>query len=481
MLGIAEGGIGGAQQLNGPAGAVFRGDQVDAVLLTPLMVVGSLVDQVQRGRAAVTGSLGFLFLRLLPDDGTGKGRRVHPHMIVGDDSLQPLAPDVHFHMILTLDGGVQVSQTDGALGGGLQDFGGQAGALMLEIGHHGAGGDPAHFLPVLIDRHAGADDTPVHQADRHDALGQRLDIAEIMVADALVGGGLELQRLAAHKVAFLLGKADGELGQGYGKDGDLLAAGIGTHLVPVQGQGSFQTQGIPGAQAGGLGAQLHQAVPQPGGILALYIDLIAQRLAGVAGLGHAGRMTFQRQRVQGVFYRFGEGLSAGEHLQHLAALGTLDGNGRPILGDVGDLHIVPLRQGQQVGQILFGVGGVDHQQIVVLLKPVEVGVVHGAAVFIGDDAVLGGVQIQRQHVAGQHILQESHTLRSFDQQTAHVGHVKQAAAAAGVKMLGHDAGGILHRHFPAAEIHHGGPCGHMDFVKLGALQFTHVFSSRSNH
>ena len=41
-------------------------------------------------------------------------------------------------------------------------------------------------------------------------------------------------------------------------------------------------------------AQLHQTVPQPHHVLAADVYLVAQRLAGVAGLGDAGLAALQR-------------------------------------------------------------------------------------------------------------------------------------------------------------------------------------------
>ena len=168
-----------------------------------------------------------------------------------------------------------------------------------------------------------------------------------------------------------------------------------------------------------------------------------------------------------------QSLAAGQNFQHLAALGALNGNGGPIGSNVGDLHVELLGDGQQMSQILLGVGGVDHQQEVVFLEHVQVSIVDGIAILIGDDAVLGSVQLQSQHVAGQDILQELDTLGTFDQQTAHVGDVKQAAVTAGVEMFGNDAGGILDGHFPTAEIHHGSAGFHVGIEQLRTLQFAH--------
>ena len=123
--------------------------------------------------------------------------------------------------------------------------------------------------------------------------GRTRQVAEVTIHMPDEGLVLLFQRRAADEVALFGGKADGELGQGHGENGDLATVGGGAHLVAVQGQGGLQTQGVAGAQTGGTCAQLNQAVPQPRGVLAADIDLIAQRLAGVAGLGHAGGVTLQ--------------------------------------------------------------------------------------------------------------------------------------------------------------------------------------------
>ena len=445
------------------------------MLLTPLVVVSRILDQLEGGSAAVTGLGSFFCFGLLPDDGTSVGRSVNAHMIVRNDGLQALAADVDFHVIFTLDGRMQVSQTDGALGRGLQDLGGQAGAFLVEVGNHGTGGDPANFLTVLVDGHAGADNAAVNQADGHDALGQIGDIFEVVLADTLVGSLLLQQSFLTDEVTLLLVEADGELCQRHGEDGDILTGRILAHFMAVQRQSGFQTQGVTSTQTGRLGAQLDQTVPQPGSVFALDIDFVAQRLAGVTGLGNAGQMAFQLQGAQSVLDGLGQSLTAGQGFQHLTAQGALNSDGSPVGSDIGDLYIELFSDGQQVSQVLFGVGSIDDQQEVVFLEHIQVGVVDGIAVFIGDDAVLRGIQLQSQNVAGQNILQELDALGAFDQQAAHMRHVEQAAVAAGVQMLCNDAGGILDGHFPAAEIHHGSTGCHMDIKQLGSLQFTHVF------
>ena len=54
--------------------------------------------------------------------------------------------------------------------------------------------------------------------------------------------------------------------------------------------------------------------------------------------------------------------------------------------------------------VFVDVAGVDDEEIFPFFKAVEVSVVDGVAVFIGDDAVLRLIEIQRQNVAGQNVL-----------------------------------------------------------------------------
>ena len=188
-------------------------------------------------------------------------------------------------------------------------------------------------------------------------------------------------------------------------------------------------------------------------------------------------MALEGERIQGVFHGLGDLLAAGELHEQLLALGALDGDGGPGVGDVGDGDIIFFRDGTEMGQVLVGVGGVDHQEEAILLVAVEIGVVHRAAPLVGDDAVLGLVQVERQDIGGEDVLEKLHPLGAGDEQTAHVGNVEQAAHAAGIQMLGHDAGGILDGHEPSSEIHHDGPFGHMGVVEGRSLQFTHEISA----
>ena len=245
--------------------------------------------------------------------------------------------------------------------------------------------------------------------------------------------------------------------------------------MAVQGQGGLHAEGVPGPQAGGPGPQLHEPVPEVDGVGAVAVELIADGLAGVAGLGHPHGPALHGQGAQGVLHVLRRQLPApGQGLQDVLGLGALDGDGGVPVGDVGDRHVELLRLLVQVGQVLVDVAGVDDQQVFALLKAVEVHVVDDAALLVGDQGVLGLVHIQGKHVAGEDVLQEPDVLRALDVQAAHVADVEDPAVAAAVQVLGHNAGGVLDGHFPSAEVHQSGPGGHMGVVELGAFELAHT-------
>ena len=418
----------------------------------------------------------FLNEELVVEDGPGEGGRVHPHMVGRDAGLQLAAANVHRDLLEVQDVAVDVGHADGPLAGGIEDGGEEALALGLVVGDHGAGGHEAHQLLALVDGHAGADDAAIEQRDGPDPAGEISEGVggKVPIQDAPVGGRLLLEGLAADEVALLLGEGHGEASQGHGEDGHVLALRVHAHLVAIEGHPGLQAQGVPGAQARGLGAQLQQPIPQPVGVVGLHEHLVAQGFAGVAGLGHPGFVPFERQHAQGVFHGFGDGDPAGEDHQKVTALGALDGDGGVVRGDVGDLYVELLGDGEKVGKVLVRVGGVHHQQIPVLKEPIQIRVVHGAAVLVGDHAVLGLVPVQSLDVAGQHMLQKGHRLGALHPQPPHVAHVEKAAAVAGEQMFRHDPLRVLDGHLPAAEVHHGGAGLHMDVIELGAFELAHV-------
>ena len=420
-----------------------------------------LIDDLLRGKLGAV------------DDRAGEGRRHVVQVPLGDHGAQALAAHVDLHGLVVQNVAVDIAQADRALDDVVGELGLQALVFTAVVGDHRAAGDPADLLALIVYGHARTHDAAVEQRDGADAARQRRHVGKVAVHDALIGVGLLLQRLAADEIALERGEAHREAGDRHGKDGDGLALGVEPELVSVEGKARLHAQRVARAETGGAGAQLDQAVPQPHAVLVFDIDLVAERLAGVAGLGHADPVTLQLESVEGVAHRLGDGLAAGQLRQQLLALRTLHGDGRPVGGDVRQRAVVVLRHGAQMGPVLVGVARVHDQQETLLLEAVEVGVVDGKAAFIGNHAVLGAVEIQGADVAGQHVLQKLDPLRSLDQDASHVGHVEQGAEVAGVEVFGHDAAGILHGHLPAAELHHRRAGRDVRVIKLSAFPFAH--------
>ena len=86
-----------------------------------------------------------------------------------------------------------------------------------------------------------------------------------------------------------------------------------------------------------------------------------------------------------------------------------------------------------------------------------------------------GIEIQRQNVAGQNVLQECHLVGTLNIDTAHVGDVEDAAVTATVEMLCDDAFRVLDGHIPAAKVDHCRACVEMCLIQNRPFQFAHSF------
>ena len=75
---------------------------------------------------------------------------------------------------------------------------------------------------------------------------------------------------------------------------------------------------------------------------------------------------------------------------------------------------------------------VDDQQVFILNKAVEVSIVHGPAVFIGDHRVLAFFDFQGGGIVGQGILEKIKGIGPADNESAHVGDIEQPRLPAGI-------------------------------------------------
>ena len=94
------------------------------------------------------------------------------------------------------------------------------------------------------------------------------------------------------------------------------------------------------------------------------------------------------------------------------------------------------------------------EKIIVVGKPVEIGVVKEAASLIGDERVLRLPRSHRSHVTGENMLKVGHPVSPADANPPHVADIKQSSGFAGRQVLLDYAVGILQGHLPAPKFHH---------------------------
>ena len=99
--------------------------------------------------------------------------------------------------------------------------------------------------------------------------------------------------------------------------------------MTVKGKGRLKPERIARAKARRPCAKLDKPVPQPLGLPALYIYLIAERLAGIAGLCRLNGMPLKLKRIEGVLHRLGYSFAVGKLHQKLLAPWALHGYSRP--------------------------------------------------------------------------------------------------------------------------------------------------------
>ncbi len=104
--------------------------------------------------------------------------------------------------------------------------------------------------------------------------------------------------------------------------------------------------------------------------------------------------------------------------------------------------------------VFLRVGCVHDEQIVVLIEAIQIGVVDQASLFIRHQRVLRLPGLEGFRVVRQHVLQKRNLVRSLEPEPAHVADVEQSAELARCQMFLENAGLILHRHVPTAEINH---------------------------
>lgn len=183
------------------------------------------------------------------------------------------------------------------------------------------------------------------------------------------------------------------------------------------------------------------------------------------------------QRVLDVFPR--KRLAARQGHEQLFGLRALHGDGGIAVGDVGKRDVITLGLALQVGEVLVDVARVDDEEILFRLKAVEICVVNGAAVLIGDDAVLRLIEIQRLPRCWTGRAAKTRTMSGpFDVDTAHMGHVENGAVAAAVEMFRRRCpSGYWMGISQPAEVDHRCPGVQMGLIEYGSFQLRSWCSS----
>jgi len=401
VLGVAVAGVGRGEHPDGSGLRVLRRDEVDALGLAPQMVLLGGGDEVLHLLGIGIGAGSSRFDLHIGKDRADIGRGVLTDMVADDLGGLTAAADVDFNVEVLADAAVHVGKADGALAGLVGEDALEALALGLVIRDHGAGGDIANLLALspcvlAVDREALTQNALALEIDGLDAVRQVLDRGIVAVHDLLERLKLLLERFAADEIALGLVEGNGELRQRHGVDLNLAAHFALAHFVAVERERGFHTRGVTCAERGGFRAELDEAVPEVPGVFRVAVQLVADGLAGVAGLRDADGLAFHRQAVQRVLDVLGRQLTAaGKRHEDLLGFRALHGDGCILVRDVRELDVEVFRFVHQVRPVLVDVAGVDDEEVLALFKAVQVRVVNGVAVRVRDDAVLRLVEVER--------------------------------------------------------------------------------------
>ncbi len=169
-----------------------------------------------------------------------------------------------------------------------------------------------------------------------------------------------------------------------------------------------------------------------------------------------------------------------QRLEHVDALGPLDGKHRPNRADVGEDHLLARRFGPLARQVgadpsddFLPVAGIDDDDVERLSVGIVIiahqHVVENAADVVRDQRIADLAQLHVGHAAGEQFGQKDGRAGPLEPQPAHVRNIGDGhGISRGVVFL--DDRSILHRHGPAGEIDHPSAVGHVPIKKRGSQQ-----------
>ena len=239
--------------------------------------------------------------------------------------------------------------------------------------------------------------------------------------------------------------------------GDLVA-----QLVAVEGQAHLEAQRVAATEAAGLHAGLDQLVPAAADVLVGTVELETV-LARIARAGDDDGLAVLLQRLHLVELQVAAG-----NLQHLLdrglGLGTLDGELAVVVALVAQHDVEAFGLLLEPLHVLVDVGGVDREDVVVLLQLADAGVIDHATVLVAEHAVDHLARSHRADVVGENVVDVLLGLGTGDAHLAHVAHVEHTDVLANGIVLVNNAT-ILDRHVKTAERGHQGSQSHMLIMK----------------
>ena len=233
--------------------------------------------------------------------------------------------------------------------------------------------------------------------------------------------------------------------------------GVCVNFVAVQRHLGFKSQTVARAQANRFHAlifpRLENRVPN---VLAVTRrnEQLKAIFAGVPGARDETPLVVDTELARVMILDFRE-VERFELLQHLFGFGTLECEHVILVGNIGQFDLQPRAMRVHPFEIFFAIRGIDDNHVVRIraAELVDECIVHDGSIGIAQDRILGLIHFERGKIGGEQVLEKRERVGSGHIELTHVVNVEKAGGVSNGVVFFQDAG-ILHRHFPAAELDH---------------------------
>ena len=309
-----------------------------------------------------------------------------------------------------------------------------------------------------------------HRDGRDEARKDRRGVG-FTAPEPLVRLALALERGAAHVPRCASRTAHSEARERDREDRDLGPLRIGAELVPVERQARLEAQRVARAEADRRRARRDEPRPKALDPFGAGEELEADPLARVAGARDEELPAFEAGSGVAIAALLGEGSGRHHRFQHPFGVRTLQGDHGERLALVLEVDVAFETRADPF-EVVRAVRGVDHEEEMVLPKPVEVGVVLGAAAFVGDERVVRTAGRERGRVVGEDAAERRLRPGAPEPEPAHVGDVEETRVPAGREVLRDDPAPVLDRHIPPRKVDPPAAVRPVPVVERGPAQGT---------